>query len=221
MTKKQVETLLVDLTETERRAVLQLLREKYRIKIHTLEEQWNTTAEAILEAIHNASDLIQRGVRGVLAEAAFRTIVLPKQLSRWRDIGVVGDQPYDLLLADGDGRIRVQVKLQRRQAGMPKYYRRTNDHFVVETQRTRSGRRKDQQESRPYRIDEFDVLAVCLHPSTGDWTSFIYCASSDLKVRTTNPGFLEVLQPIPIAGSEVWSHDFDSVVIRHRASGQR
>ena len=58
-------------TEEERRAVLRLLREEYALTLHPLESKWKTAAEAILEAIDQASDLTQRGIRGVLAEATF------------------------------------------------------------------------------------------------------------------------------------------------------
>ncbi len=213
----ELENLLAVASDEERRAIFTLLRDRYELKIHPLETRWNTTAEAILDAIDQSADLTQRGIRGVLAEATFRTIVLPKQLTSWKSLPVVGDQPYDLLLDDGSGLVRVQVKLQRRASGAPKYHRKTTDYFVVETQRTRGGKRRDQEASRPYRLDEFDVLAVCLHPSTDSWTSFLYCATKDLLVRPTDPTLLAVMQPFPIAGSDAWSADFGNAVKRFRS----
>ena len=213
----ELENLLAVASDEERREIFTLLRDRYGLKIHPLETRWNTTAEAILDAIDQSADLTQRGIRGVLAEATFRTIVLPRQLARWKPLPVVGDQPYDLLLDDGSGLVRVQVKLQRRASGAPKYHRKTTDHFVVETQRTRGGKRRDQEASRPYRVDEFDVLAVCLHPSTGSWTSFLYCAAKDLLVRPADPTLLAVMQPFPIAGSDAWSADFGNAVKRFRS----
>lgn len=212
----ELENLLAIATDEERRAVFTLLRDRYGLKIHPLEGRWNTTAEAILDAIDQSADLTQRGIRGVLAEATFRTTVLPK-LDGWQSLPVVGDQPYDLLLDDGSGPVRVQVKLQRRENGVPKYHKQTTDYFVVETQRTRGGKRRDQEASRPYRVDEFDVLAVCLHPSTGSWTTFFYCATRDLLVRPTDPNLLAVMQPFPIAGSDAWSVDFGNAVTRFRS----
>lgn len=41
------------------------------ILIHELEKTFNVRAEVILEAISRASDLTQRGVRGLIAETAF------------------------------------------------------------------------------------------------------------------------------------------------------
>ncbi len=218
MTLKDIETLIAGLSDVDRQQILRLLRDHYGLKIHPLESRWNTTAEAILEAIDKSGDLTQRGIRGVLAEATFRTLVLPRQLPRWREQTFDGEQPYDLLLNDGAGNVRVQVKLQRREKGVPKLFRGKADHFVVETQRTRGGKRPDAEESRPYRVDEFDLLAVCLHPSTQDWTRFIYCAVGDLSTRQSNPKLLEVMQSIQMTGSRVWTFDFEHAVARHRSA---
>ena len=210
---------LLDTASTEDRAhVLQLIRQRYQIPIHHLETDWNTTAEAVLEAISHSQDITQRGIRGLLAEAIFRTTVLPQSLPHWKNIEFDGDLPYDFLLDDGQGPLRVQVKLQRKERGAVKYHRGDQTLFVVETQRTRSGKRRENQEaSRPYRVNEFDVLAVCLHPATHDWTSFIFCGSCDLRIRPKNPELLEVMQPIPVAGSAAWSREFDHVANRVRA----
>lgn len=214
MTLADVLGLLEGLDDSERRQLLRTLRERYGVPVHPLEDKWNTTAEVLLEAIDQATDLTQRGIRGILAEATFRTVVLPQRLVRWREQLVVGDQPFDVCVTDGISVVRVQVKLQRKEKGVPKLYRRTTDHYVVETQRTRSGTRDDNEASRPYRVGEFDVLAVCLHPSTNDWTSFMYCASQDLLVRESNPTLLEVMQPFPKEGSAKWSGDFDHAAER-------
>jgi len=218
MSPVELETLLASATDQQRREIFALLRERYGLRIHPLEERWNTTAEAILDAIDQSADLTQRGIRGVLAEATFRTMVLPKQLPKWTSQPIVGDQPFDLLISDDTGPVRVQVKLQRKEKGEPKYHGTTTDYFVVETQRTRGGKRRDKESSRPYRVDEFDVLAVCLHPSTGSWTSFIYCATCDLAVRPKERHLLAVMQPFPVTGSDAWGEDFERAVRRFRAS---
>ena len=168
MSPNDIETLLANLDEQQRLRVFQILRERYGFKIHSLETRWNTSAEAILEAIDKSADLTQRGIRGILAEASFRTVVLPRNLSHWRETPIEGTPAYDLQLDDGRGTVRVQVKLQRKEKGNPKFFRGSADHFVVETQRTRGGKRKDNEQSGSYRINEFDVLTVCLHPSTNE-----------------------------------------------------
>ncbi len=60
---------LAKCTEEERRDVFESLRRDFYI--HPLEKKLNVRAEVILEAIDRASDLTLRGIRGVIAEAAF------------------------------------------------------------------------------------------------------------------------------------------------------
>lgn len=107
MTLIRIETLIAELSDVDRQQVLRLLRDHYGLRIHPLESRWNTTAEAILEAIDRSGDLTQRGIRGVLAEATFRRVVLAQQLVRWREQSFVGEQSYDVLLDDGIGMVRV------------------------------------------------------------------------------------------------------------------
>jgi hypothetical protein len=72
----------------------------------------NTEAEIILEAIQRSGGLTLRMIRGVIAEAAFEIEVV-EHLEGWRNVTPPGDLPYDFLLDDGQGAVRVQVKLQR------------------------------------------------------------------------------------------------------------
>ena len=247
MTLADVEAFLKAASPDERKAVLQLLRQKFGLAIHPLEEKWQISAEAILEAIDQSGDLTQRGVRGVLAEAIFRTVVVPRRLRRWTDKPPIGDVAYDLCLSDGsyDPPVRVQVKLQRRLKGQPMLYQGAAGVYVVETQRTRTGKkrgkgsggsdiiagvmepegkkRQESQATRPYRIDEFDLLAVCMQPSTGDWQNFVYCATRDLLRRASDPQLLEVLQPIRIAAGNAnaetpFTRDFEDAVRRVRTA---
>ena len=68
---------LIDRSSPEDRLlVLSYLRQ--RVPLHPLEQKWNTTAEAILTAIARSTDLTQRGVRGILAEATFEEIIILK-----------------------------------------------------------------------------------------------------------------------------------------------
>ncbi len=217
MSVDEVRALLAGLKEDERQTILQTLRQDYRTALHPLEVAWNTTAEAILEAIHASPDLTQRGVRGILAEATFRTTVVPTQLQGWISIPFAGDLSYDLLLDDGSGEVKVQVKNQRREKGQAKTDAKLSrlcgfPVYVVETQRTRNGQNTDGEgaitSTRPYRFGEFDVLAVGLQPSTGSWTDFIYCAQHRLLARDAEPTWLKVMQPIYSDGSHGWTRDF-------------
>ena len=212
MTRQEIEALLEQATDEQRQGILTLLRTRYRLPIHPLEANWGTTAEAILQAIHEAPDLTQRGVRGVLAEAIFRTEVVPQQLPEWTNLPTHNDEAFDLLLERKDARVKVQVKNQRKAKGVPEIWKKQEDVFVVETQRTRNGKRSDGEDSRPYRFGEFDVLAVCLQPSSGNWTDFIFCAQRRLLSRPKNRSLLAVKQPVYIGGENGWTWSFEQAV---------
>ena len=201
MTKKdEVIQLLDACTEEERLEVFQYLRKT--IPIHAIEAKLNTQAEVILEAIDRAGDLTLRGIRGIIAEAAFLVDVLGK-LEGWKDVTPPGDAAYDFLIEDALGRISIQVKMQRKERGEPKVKK---GKYVVETQRTRGG--KDSATgfaTRPYRFDEFDILAVSMHPSTNDWNTFMYSVGSWLRPRPLASELLEVFQPIPQTANEDWT----------------
>ena len=147
-------------TDEERATLLSYLRAKQ--PIHALEGEIGLPAEAILDAIGTAAGLTLRMLRGVLAEAAFARQVL--RPSRWNYRAPTGDHPYDYLLEDDAGGVRIQVKLQRSVAGQPMMASNAQralpaDHYVVETWKTRSGRDGTGQGTRLYRFGEFDLLA--------------------------------------------------------------
>ncbi len=135
MTKKdEVIQLLDACNEQERLEVFQYLRKT--IPIHAIEAKLNTQAEVILEAIDRSSDLTLRGIRGIIAEAAFLVEVLGR-LRGWKDVTPAGDAAYDFLIEDAIGQISIQVKMQRSEKGEPKVRK---GKFVVETPRTRAAR---------------------------------------------------------------------------------
>ena len=91
------------------------------------------------------------------------------------------------------------MKLQRLEKSRPKlYYPRhytEGSLYVVEVQKARSGEKTIKQplrgtdeslevkgtvteQTRPYRFGDFDILAVNMHPSFGDWKSFRYTVAS-------------------------------------------
>jgi|SRR5437667_1081711 len=209
--------LLDSTTEEERRFVLDYLRQ--RMPIHPIEAEWNTSAESILAAIARSSDLTQRGIRGILAEATFEQWILPKiALASWQWLAVPDDQPYDFVLSKGTARARVQVKLQRKERGQPKQYaarskkRLSNapeNLYVVEVQKTRSGTKSGRQ-TRPYRFSDFDILAVNLHPSTGDWKRFVYTVANWLLPRGPKPKLIEIFQPVATESDKYWTDDLST-----------
>ena len=77
MTKKdEILELLEECSLEERREIFNHLRKEF--PIHALEADLNTQAEVILEAMARSSDLTMRGIRGIIAEAAFLVDVLQK-----------------------------------------------------------------------------------------------------------------------------------------------
>jgi hypothetical protein len=219
-----IKRLLDSLNDDQCREVLQYLRA--RIPIHPIETKLNAQAEVILEAIDRASDLTLRGVRGIIAEAAFAVGVV-SELEGWREIVLGSDMPYDFLLEDAVGQVRVQVKMQRRVGGRPMRAKEASrllsaDMFVVETQRTRGGvDRSTGEDTRPYRFGEFDVIAVSMHPSTNNWDSFMYTVGDWLLPRQDNPRQLMKFQPVSPDPNEDWTSDFLTCVSWFRSGKKK
>lgn len=198
------------------------MHDKVRLEFaHPLEFKWGLPSESILESIARASDLTQRGVRGVIAEAVFVLEVLPTVLrdSGWRLAGAqtAADIPFDALVEKGETRVRIQVKNQRTEKGVPKL---KNGCWVAEVQKTRSGK-IDGLETRPYRFNDFDLLAVCLWPAKQNWKSFAYCLARDLTPRKHDENLIEIMQQIPqqLCG-ETWGtelvHKLEDFCVPHR-----
>lgn len=216
---EQILELIDTCDVNEKRILLDSLR--HRVSPHPLEHEWRTTSYAILTAIARSSDLTHRGIRGILAEATFEESVLPTVAPNgWKAVEVVGDQAYDFLLRKGTDEVRVQVKLQRKEAGLPKEYAaRARDAlkcpsgkvYVVEVQKTRSGTR-DGRKTRPYRFGDFDILAVNLHPSSGDWQRFAYTVSGWLLPRPAEEELIRIFQPVPERPDEYWTDDLGQCI---------
>ena len=208
--------LLIKCTTKQREIIFKELRKEFRI--HSIEDKLNTHAEIILEAINrDDSGLTFRMMRGVIAEAAFEIEVLAK-LKSWKEITPNGDLPYDYLLTDGSVDISVQVKLQRSLAFEPMmanqaYKRFSSDLFVVETQRTRGGIDAATKEStRPYKFGEFNILAVSMHPSTSNWTSFMYTVADWLIPEVKESFRILKFQPVSPKTNEDWTDNFETCV---------
>ncbi|KAA3650655.1 MAG: hypothetical protein DWQ11_16460 [Proteobacteria bacterium] len=221
---------LAQITPDERRAIFKTLRHEF--PIHELETRLNTSAEVILEAISRASDLTLRGIRGIIAEAAFKQEVVLTFTSNgasWKEIPLVGDHSFDFALKDPRGQITIQVKMQRQKEQRPmlaseankKMFRHLDDHFVVETQRTRGGKNADGTDTRPYRFGEFDLLAVAMHPSTNNWSDFLYTVERWL---VPTPGANQLVfkyQPVPKAPNNLWTDNLETAIDWLRSDMQR
>lgn len=197
---EEISTFLERCSETERHWIFDYLRKKYLI--HPLEQKLNISAEIILEAIDRSSDLTIRGIRGIIAEQSFKHFVLPT-LPGWEDETEPGDNPYDYYLAKGNQKVKIQVKMQRSKKHLPMVVK---DKFVVETQRTRSGKdKKSNSSTRPYRFGEFDILAVSMYPSTENWSNFFYTVASWLLPRKNDNNLLRVFQPVSKQPNADWA----------------
>jgi hypothetical protein len=193
-----------------RAEVLRRLRQKY--PIHAFESRMGASAEVILEALDRSGPLTVRGLRGVLAESAFDVNVVAS-LEGWQSLPTPKDPPYDFLLEDDNGSIKVQVKLQRSKAGQPMITSEKSQvflpsMFLVETQRTRGGKTRDGEETRPYRFKEFDILAVAMQASTQDWKHFLYTVADWLIPRPEDNRLLLKFQPVPKLPNDDWTDDF-------------
>ncbi|MBS0125064.1 hypothetical protein [Thetidibacter halocola] len=181
---------------------------------HPLEREWNASAEVILDAIAQSSDLTQRGVKGVIADRAFHRIVVPRlQRAGWTTNPIVGDLAYDADLSHNGSRVTVQVKMQRRERGQPKErFANGQPQWVVEVQKTRTGQDSDGASTRPYAFGNFDILAVNLYASSGDWSHFVYTVAKWLLPRREDVGLIAVMQPVSQVPSDHWTEDFDEAV---------
>lgn len=208
-------------TKEEKQQIFEMLREE--ILLHGLEEEFNARAEVILEAIHRSSDLTKRGVRGVIAESTFVLEILP-QLTGWEDKTAEGEFAHDALIENPAGRqARIQVKMQRKKDHRPMWanegYRDLpDDAYVVEVQRTRGGKKKDGTDTRPYRFGEFDVLAVCMEPSAGEWTRFMYAPAHLLQPDPKDAEVVRKFQAIPIGPNDRWTDNLSECLDRWETS---
>lgn len=219
---KDLYAILEKLSSEEKRLVYAKLKKE--VSPHELEAAWNTDAETLMEAISRSAAITKRNLKGIVAEASFRTNVI-ELLDGWQDITPVGDYSYDYLIADSTGPVSVQVKLQRRSEvtespletdGIKMYgYRFDAGYYIVEPQKTRT-----QLPERLYRFNEFDVLAVCLYPATNDWTRFHYTLTRWLIPHKKYGDRVNQYQPVLKYPNEVWTDRLETAVAWFRSGRQ-
>ena len=230
---ESVKHLIDSLTPAELQSLTSYLRSK--LPRHALEQKWGIDYELILDAIFRSQDIVQRGVRGVIAEAVFEAKVLPI-IKGWRTVPVIGDLPYDFKVQrESDKReIKIQVKLQRTQSGAPLMRSFFGpDTYIVEVQKTRSGTKRKRKEgvspqsaptapekTRPYQFGDFDIIAVNMQPSTQDWTRFMYTVAKWLMPRAGDNKLIEIMQPITAKRTKFWTDNIDEC-IRWFISGEK
>ncbi|GAB4358048.1 MAG: hypothetical protein Kow00114_10000 [Kiloniellaceae bacterium] len=97
-----IRELLTQCSAEEQEILFRELRQRHII--HEFERTIGAPAEMILEAVHRAPELTRRMLRGVIADAAFRTFVVPVIESHgWRDVTPEGNFAYDYMLEDAQG----------------------------------------------------------------------------------------------------------------------
>jgi hypothetical protein len=198
-------------TAEEQGVIFRELRKLHAI--HEFEAIIGAPAEMILEAVHRAPELTRRMLRGVIADAAFRTFTVASLRPHgWNDVTPAGNFAYDYKLDDGAGLVTVQVKLQRSERGAPvvrsgERYSFGPEVFMTETQKTRTGTDGEDKQTRPYRYGEFDVLAVSMQPSSGRWDGFMYTLGRWL-LPGKKPGEIATLQPVAKTPNDFWTDDF-------------
>lgn len=210
----EIRRLLASCTDEQKREIFDELRTV--IPLHPFEQRINTQAEVILEALDRAPELTLLGIRGIIGEATF-AIEVVKGLDGWQDVTPPGNHSFDAVLRDAHGDVKIQVKMQRREKGMPLIKK---EMAVVEVQRTRGGKDKAGQATRPYRFGTFDILAVCMEPSHGRWNSFLYVPERWLLPRP-EPELIQIMQPVPLKPNAIFTDDFNEAVARLRSGAAR
>lgn len=205
MSIKEIKRLIDKCNDEQCKDILHYVRQ--RIDIHPLEKRLNCSAEIILESISRAADITVRGIRGIITEVVFKQKIID-ELTTWRDITPTGELPYDFLLTDGAHQVNIQVKMQRKQNQVPLVKK---GKWMAETQRTRNGI-KGGEKTRPYRFGEFDILAVSLQPSTGDWHRFLYTVGSWLIPRTKEAALIRVMQPVSMIPDDDWTDNLETCI---------
>jgi hypothetical protein len=213
----QIRGLLEQCSQEQLREIYHFLHGKLRF--YDAANELNASADLVFEALSLMNSFQIRNFRGMLAEAAFKLFVLDTSPDL-KSLPVSENAPYDFLIDDGRGPIRIQVKLQRRHgqramigSDAPNYMGYDPEMFIVETWKTRSG-------DRYYPFGDFDIVAVCMHPSTGDWSSFMIVPAACLIPNEKDPTKLMHLQPVPPSPDDCWVTDLKSSISKFRSGTQ-
>lgn len=164
---------------------------------HPLEDEYNLTAEELLDMIKERFRL-KVALAGAVAE-----VQCEKRLVALRESGVISryehhdidDYPdFTIFLSEEGPELKVEVKNVRNyKAG----YRKGGEvvAYMVELQKTRRGA---DESSRFYDVDRFDVVAVCLGKKTGNYEDFLFARSTDLRRHSRFPDKLAAVHRLPL-----------------------
>ena len=170
---------------------------------HALELKYGLTAQELLDAIDKRFRL-KVALEGAVAEVHFeRKLRIASRegwLTSYEAHDVDGMHDYTIVTLTGMA-IRVEVKTIRNGA-----------RPQVELQKTRAA--KGDPSSRYYDRDHFDVVAVCVGRSTGDWSQFRYALVWELPSHRNHPSKLQIMHRIP-EGEETeprWFSRFQDII---------
>ncbi len=172
---------------------------------HDLEKKLNAPAKDILDAISRGMRA-QVDVKGKLAE-----LYLYKILKKLETRGKIRELEW----MDKDGapdfkficksrKICIECKNLRNEV-----FRKPEMIYKVEIQKTRNS--KDGSNTRSYRKDHFDILAVCKFNQTGKW-EFVFIKASNLEVVDDNPKLLKIMHRVPVKTRQPWTDDLAKIL---------
>lgn len=145
-------------------------------------------------------------VKGKLAE-----LYLYRKLKKLEKAGKIkglnwidADGKPDFILSRNSKTFRVECKNLRNEI-----FKKPAPTYKVEIQKTRNS--KDGTNTRSYRRDYFDILAVCTFNQTKKW-EFRFIKASDLEVVDTNPELLKIMHRVPMLVRPPWKSDILDVL---------
>ena len=148
----------------------------------------------------------QVDVKGKLAE-----LYLYRQLKKLEKSGKISNLEWidvdgkpDFSLTHKKKKYQIECKNLRNET-----YKRPPPAYKVEIQKTRNS--KDGTNTRSYRTDYFDILAVCTFNQTGKW-EFCFIKASDLNTVEDYPSLLKIMQRVPHKPEGVWKKDILDVL---------
>lgn len=172
---------------------------------HELERILNAPASDIMDAIL-CGFRAQVDVKGKLAELYLYRHLQELEKSgkirnlKWVDVDGVPDFNFEV----GSKSFRVECKNVRNET-----FKKPTPAYKVEIQKTRNS--KDGTNTRSYRKDYFDILAVCTFNQTGKW-EFYFIKSSDLEVVEENTSLLKIMQRVPHKPEGSWKTDILEII---------
>ena len=177
---------------------------------HPLEAKYGLTAYELLDALANrfrAQVTLEGAVSEVQMEKKIRALV-GTIIERYEVHDINGHPDFSIWLPGRPKPLLAECKNVR---DADEAYRSGGEitGYKVETQKTRAA--KGDPTSRYYRVDQFDILGVCLGKKTGNWSDFMFAKSVDLARHQTHKGKLAVMQRVPLPGSKASGLWFDNL----------